>query len=601
MSTEPHSPWWNKLAIGCSLLVFVLLTSWFTQHSPVWHEEVSVYPNRGNRVLFSDFGKENSTKLTSYIAPWCGQSNPPRTVFKQTRPKFGLCVAGYNLPVMITSYFSGIFYWPFALLSFAHHGNAFRLRLFGMIWGLLNLWVTYRLVRKISGESAARLTLMVSCLLSPFVLGHTLLVHYESLPWLFVSLGLLQLSEVRGLFPNELDNREHSPLTEGNSAWRWWLAFLCFGFALLANIKALFFLVTLSIFIHLAGYRWQQQSWKRRGLALLGISLPLVPLVVASLLDPKHGFSQQVGMRIGIFLRHLNPIRFVIESANVLVYWSDVGVYGDYVATNQVRLAYVTLLIPLAAMIYATRELVQFLRKRPANHPAALCASWILTWLTVSVLLYDQLPSANYAPLHSVFGITIGLMLAKSSLWLSEFVKRKYQRPLPLVPLQTGMAVVCMLLLGWNLVKRGDPDAVPFSINAYAEKQVSSYLISHPDAHGETVTATYNYAGVFESLGNGKIIPLQIHQYLHDCLQNQDKSKDLPCLEQHFQHLLRQSSYLPLRVIVPSKSTIIDEKYVNQLVPALQAAAARENKRFSHERSFATSQGMSVIELYRIE
>src|SRR5690606_8617085 len=116
-----------------------------------------------------------------------------------------------------------------------------------VVLGIVSLCLTFWLVSLFGSRALAGWSVGLMAASSAFVYPHTLIVHYEVLPWLFIATALLLLfagGERTGSLPR-------AKLSTGRIAGA---AFLT-GLAVLSNVKALFIIAPLVMVAWRAGGR----------------------------------------------------------------------------------------------------------------------------------------------------------------------------------------------------------------------------------------------------------------------------------------------------------------------------------------------------------
>jgi hypothetical protein len=537
-----------------ALLVFVGLSAWFSERLGTWHEEVSVYPSTGYRIVEASDTRSHGMRHTG-----CRNAPSGAAITSSARPVLTLCSDGRSFPIMVSSYIAGWPYWPSRALQALHGGEVFKLRKLGVALGVVTLLVSFWIVRAVSGAAAALAGLSTCAVASCFVLPHALLVHYELAPLPLVLLAGVALRHAAR------DRRRW--LTAA-------LGWLLVGVSLAVNVKAIFLLAPLG------AYAFSQASRDTRaGLVRLlwtapAMLPPLVPVVAFALTDPDRGFAAQVTHRGAGALARLASVHALVEPLNLLVYATDVQAYGDQVAHGRFDLQRWTQVLPGLALVYAGWQLARALGRKAHDRIAAACAAVIAPYVLVVITLYQQQPEANYAPLHAVLGFLPGVAAAAAL--------RPRRRPW----FGAALGILCGGLL-FNVVKRGDPARVPLSINAVAQRAATEHLSWTP---GRTVvTTTYNLAGIFDSLSEGRIVPVQADQYLMRCPRGGERPA---CMAERWRALAAELG--PFTAIVPAKRSLVDEEPARDLASSL-ALAAQSGLHVEEEARFQTAAGEPVL------
>lgn len=581
-------PEWSLVA---SMAAFVALSAFYAERLPVWHEVVSALPSSGYRVLDTDESRRGEEALP--LEPSCTDPSPPRLVFSASRPHLGACVAGQTLPVMITSYASGVATWPFAIGYALHRDDTFALRAVWLAVAALSLLLMFRLVSRVADRTTAAIACALTAVSTPFVMINALLLPFETLPSAFLVAALaIWIGGPRS------DGAIYAPGT-GRIA----TGALLVGLALATNLKAAFFLVPIALFAWRTGARWRLGA--RQGIALvLGVSLPLVPSIVFALVDPHAGFSSQVVIRAETMLENLKPERLLTEPVMLFNFAADVTSYVVLVTRRdgiEPTWMHVAVALPLTYCVVAS---VTHLAGRPrGSRLAAGCGAVIGTYFLVSLLLYRQYPGGNYAPLHDVFGVAMAAGCVDGARFARDLATRRGYAFPAATALAIAFAGVIAVGSVRNLLARADAVAeVSLTTNARAERDLAAYLRSAPDPSAPVLTTTYNDAGVLDALGRGQVRAVQVHDLLRRCHSGHPGGLD-GCLREQLRWLLTRTDALPMRVTIPSTIALVDRpREVLEALPAALEGAVRDLGLESRvERTFGPREDVTVTTLVRID
>lgn len=549
----------HTLARGAALVVFLLLAGWLTTELPAWSEGRSVYPAPpGGRVLVLQ-GETVRAEET------CGTSDA-LTLRSAERPHWVLCARGVSLPLMVSSYSSGVFYWPSALLLPWHQGDLRRLRLWGLLLGLASLLLTVRLVDRLAGRAVGTLATGLLAVTPSLLVLSAILVHYEVTPWLL----LVAAAAVW-----------RAPLSLPRAAACGFLVGLAVG----ANIKALFLGLPLAALTwRLRPERPKLSRAQRIGVAVAALAflLALTPNLAHLFVDAGEGFAGQVDQRLAALAANLHPRRFAEELVNLAWFWADMMMYFDAAAGRQPQPSVPALCVAAPSLAYclgaAVLGWVRGSVRDGVSLVAAACGTLLLTFLAVSALLYDQFPAANHSPLYAVFGVGTAAGVAR----LAAALRLGHRGT-------AALGGVAALLLLHATVGRGAPTRyLALPIDLAAEADVAAFLRSRPQHSAlRTLTATYNYAGVFDSLGAGPT----------DRAHRVFAEESAGPLDVRVQALLR-SEPGTFDLVVPARPVPIDEGFVAELPAALRRAteSAGRSLRVVHEsRGRVTSPLIRVL------
>jgi hypothetical protein len=346
-----------------------------------------------------------------------------------------------------------------------------------------------------------------------------------------------------------------------------------------------------------AGVRLRRVRLVQWGALVLTIAAACAPLWIFASIDPSSGLTDQLG-RVAIIARKARLDAVVSEAKNLLTFGSDVGFYLEQVG-GKAGTVFVTGLVAVAPPIaYVVVAALSRLVRRPIGSAlAATCGLVLSAYFCVSLFLYDQFPSANYAPMHCVFGAAYAAFCVDAGRAIATWSKRA--KIAAAVTGSLAAALACVLVLA--TVHRGDPARyMVTSINAEAERRAARYLLDHPSS-GEIVTTTYNLAGVVDALGEGRLHPIQAHVLLERC-RGRAGDELFACAEERLRWILGHEASTPMRFLLPSVVTGADSPpELHRIVPtALERAAAELGLTMSIEATFSTRAEDEVMRLYTV-
>ncbi len=571
-------PW---LPLVAALALFLALAGWYGEVAGVWHEETSIYPNRGYHILAPP-GEQALPRLE----PSCADPDAPRLIRSQQRPILSLCAGGRGYPVMVDSYLAGWLYWPADLLRPLHGDDIFALRKLGLLLGALSLVLTFLLVRRLADARLAGAAALVTAASSCFAYAHGVLIHYEFTPWPLLVGALLALTRVAPLAPGA---------PAGPLPWRWLLlAALLAGASVAANIKTAFLIAPLALVSLWLGVRWRRLR-PAHWLAMAAVAaVPLLPTAAFALFDPGAAFAHQVSGRVDI-LGAFTLERLARLPMNLAIYWTDMGAYTEHLTGTPSPVNWLTALLAWASVLYAASALARARAGDARTRLAAAAGAALLVYFAVVLLLYDQYPEANYAPLHSIFGLAMAATLLALARRLAALAPALSPAAAP------ALVALTAAVLAYNCVRRGAPsDTMPMGINAAAQRALDAWLDQHPTPAPPLLTTTYNLAGVVEAMGPPPARVVQANRFLMNCPTDPPADADA-CLTRRWRDLLAASDPGPLHVLAPRKASPIDDPLTDQVAPALRAAAAALGRRVSEARAFTTGLGVPVLVVYRVD
>jgi hypothetical protein len=583
-----------ELGLIASILLLLALGGALAEGLPSWHEIVSALPNNGYRVLAPDTGAPATGPLP--LQPSCVEPGAPLFAVTTARPHLSLCASGQALPVMVTPYAAGFTTWPLALLRWLHHNDTFAVRKLWLCVAALSLVLTFRLVSRLADRPTAALACLLTASSSPFLVINGLLVPFETVPGAFVVAALSIWTGCSALRPGAV---EGARAPTGRLA----LGALLAGLALAANVKAAFLLAPLAVLALRSGVRMRAvRPWQAAAMAA-AVLAPTLPMLIFAQIDPQRGLAEQVSRRASHVLENLTLSHFASEPLALLNFTTDFMSYLDLAARRQAiqpSWLFVVAALPLAACVVA---FVARLAGRPLGSvPAAACGGMILTFFVVSVLLYQQYPGGNYAPLHDV----VGVATAVGAVDLARGARGALDRR-GLGGPRAGLIAVSLaaVLAGgslWNVLRRGDPAAhVAISINAAAERSLAAHLLAMKDVDRPVLTTTYNHAGVIDALCRGRVRAIQAHEHFERCDGKREPVD--ACMLDRWRWILGPEGAAPLRVIVPLEAAAIDHpaEAIDRLGSSLVAASRELGLSARVEERFSTAAGTPVIALYRVD
>jgi hypothetical protein len=561
-------------ALIAAVLVFLALGIWLSGGSPSWSEEISVLPTRAYPV----FQASPSDPTLPERATSCDDVPAPGWVIQRTRPVFSTCAAGRVLPVMVTPYFSGIPYWPLALLEPLHHGDVFSIRRIGLALGVIGIVLAFELVRRIVDRTSAACTALVLSCSPPFVFSHSLALYYEPLPWHALTAAALALLGLREAAPAR---------TRG-----WLLASSAFfvGLAVLANVKAMF-LIAPPLVIALRVRRTLGVPGRTWLALALGAFAGAAPLLLFGLFDPHAGLEGQFAHRYGALLSNFGLRRFGGELYSLVLFASDTAAFSDQILKRNVSAFWPARIAVAAALVFCLHRTFEFLRYGRGQALAAALGATFLGYVLVSALLYTQYPSANYGPLGTAFGVALGCALGAL---FGRFGAR------------WGVlaTLVVMAMMFHNCVRRGDGRAeLAWATNSAAERDMAAYLRERVGNVGTIASGTYNLTGVFTSLGGGDVRAAELLPFLAHHCSRENNRVDLGCLQRALGFVLDAPERVPppLRMLVPAVVLPIDDAFAGVLEPALREAARVRLREVHVEHTSSTAAGTPVLRLLRVE
>jgi hypothetical protein len=580
----------------------------------VWSEELMVHSMPAAQLLEHELDAAGAPQVERS----CAEPGAPLLVRSASRPTLGLCAGGRAWSIMIAPYFSGYFYWPFAWLSPVHHDDAFALRALGMSLGAISLLLTYRVVLRLAGPGAAAVTALATAVMPCFLLVHATLMHFETLPWIWMMGALLCFLGCPGLDPGARPPAPGEP--DGLPTRRLWLGGMFLGFALAANVKSIVIiavLVALALRLGVPLGRIRRDQRARVGLAFL---LPLLPMIALSF-APAPGYGDKSsGWYRTLFAHLLEPRWFLSSIRGLFLLWADLGDYlGRFIeAPPPLHVAAVGVAVAAVAFVIADTART-WIRRRGCPVTAA-CGLCILAYTLMVTLLYDHFPS-NFTSLHTIYAAAVGVAAARTAraiegVWgggswgsgPSRTAAGDPQRSPPNVTERTRaswalapVAAIALLPFAWSDVDmiRATTD-IELHTNADAERALAGYLGERAGEGAPVVTGDVMIAGVVDSLSHGAVRTLRAHDFFAKC-QPQKRNPAAPaCVQDRWRKLLPFAVKRSARFIAPVDWSRWGSDHISY-VPALEEVAHELGYRVTLERTFPTRRGVPVLTIFRID
>ena len=562
---SPSSSRASVAVLALALAAFVALAWWQSDAFMVWDEETMVHSVPAPRVLATASGPDAPPRFE----PSCAGPHAPTFVLSSGRPRLGLCARGRLWPLMIAPYFTGVFYWPFGLLAPLHHDNVLVLRKLALLLGVASLLLTHRLVRRFADTRTAAIVALATAVSPCFVFLHAVLVHFETLPWLWVAAALLVLA---------------APPTPRRLA----AGALLLGLAVLANLKTVVLLGPLAAVAWRLGARPPRLRASQWAAVLAAGLLPLLPMVVTYLL-PSQGYGDKSSGWASALLAHLLYPERLLPSARDMVLWcSNIAYYfRGFVAHARLNVA--ALVLAALATAYVVADAARTLYRREGDVVTAACGAVLVAYVLMVALLYDDFP-ANYTPLHAVLGVSLGLAAAR--------VHRLAARVHRLAALPVVVALLAPF--AWSSAQTVRTSREFFlRTNLRTERALVAHLRANPDPRADVLVVDPRLAGVVESLSDGAVPTIQGGNYLQGCRAREGNTADAQaCLQGRWRALLPLTGRA-WRVMIPLDAARWHSQQVS-LEPSLLVAARALGYNLERERVFDTAGSLPALALYRV-
>jgi len=540
-----------------AICLFVLQAWLVTGTIPISHEELSTHAAVPPLELKVEGGVARAIDT-------CGGTSA--IVYTGVRPLVVWCAGGLAWPVMIMEYMSGILYWPFQLLRPLHQGDPIAMRRTTLWVGVLTLIVLFLVVERAGGSLRAAATVLVAALQPVFVLLHSLLILFETVP------PLLVLSAVLVVVRRADQNLPPTPLRAG-------IAGALVGLAVLGNVKAVMLVVPLLAFALLESPVLRRTSASAWLAALAAAALAASPMAISALSDPQHRFGNEIGARFAIAAARLDPRLLAVEVFYSVVMAVDPG----YFLLGDLWLA--TLFLPALALAYSLLAVVRALRGLPHDRVAAACGALQLFYVIFVWLAYDQAIHANYAPIVCAQAASMGCLLAA----IARRIGTRRRGP---VLGFAAAAAIAIVSLSPNTYRRGNPRDLEISVNLDAERALGEHLRQNPDP--QVAVTSYNLAGLPDAFSGKPTVRLE--EALSVC---QSSAEPQRCERDV---VIAAIKALPdARFLVALRTTPMDEPAARRMLATMEDAARALGLRLREEARFKTRQAEAVLALIVLE
>jgi len=574
--------------------VFGLFWLSVSQTAPVLGEGVAVYPAPAAPILAAPSAEDPGPSFTDS----CADPGPPRLVTSsQIRPRVALCFRGRQYPLQITSYASGVPYWVTDLLWPIHRGRVFRVRVFGLLLGLLTIALTRRLVMRFADPVSANVAALCISATPSFVWLHSSLLHHELIPWLASAAAIDQLSRDRGLSPDAAAD------VAGPPTGRVAAAAALVGLAMLSNVKVLFLILPLGLVALRAGVRFGAIRRGQWFLAAVILAAVVSPILVGNSANAGSDLTMELGARLGMLTQQLSFARILTEIPNLVVFWGDALIFGALASGEHPAPLILALLATIPPLFYCLISGVVYLWNGRGALVPATCGLLILTHLLVSALLYNYYVGANYMPLCAIFGVATAVTAIDGARWLTSRVQW------PAAGTRNAIAGLAFGALAWGVVGRGSPASfVTMSMNGAAVRELGAYLATHPEPEVPLFVTTYVLAGIPEAVTGGTVRTIKASDYL-GCASDRNLAygpdqevieSGRRCVQLRFERLL-EAFPGPLRVLLPVKPNPIDDPLAGEYGLALELAATATGRRLGAEATFEGWDTGPLLELVRVD
>lgn len=562
----------RSFVIALCLAAYLALGLRLGRSFSAFGEELMVQPGPALTVLTTPDGAPPGSSLIA--ASSCADGSL-RTQWLPDRPRWSLCAAGRQWPIMLSGYLGAFLFWPLGVIGAALHDDLLARRAVSTLVGLFALLVGARLAREAEGEAAEINVLMALSATPAFVVVHAIFLHYETAPsTLFCLAGLLYAREVRrgALRPQTL-----------------WIIAALSGLALAVNLRFAIVLLACAL------TAWRLRA-PRRGLtatdlaiALWCMAIALSPVILRYALDTAGVRGDRSSTLVPVLRTNLaKPWVIVRTIDDVLRWWSNLA---DYLSefNGPAGFNHPAMALAAIAMAWTVLSGLRILWRREGSALLAVLSLTIVGFWVAGALIYAWYPR-NMAPLHGAFGLAMGLMLHRLSDALKSRGVSERARLALCVALTVPFAVNVEQLRAASLRS-------PAPYNLVSERVMAGYLRAHPLPQGTLVSVDLYLAGVFEGLGHGGSRMAYAEMLFRGC-----DPRDGACLVGRARALLAWNGDRPLRVVMlaPDPSLRPEDRGPSfaRMRAILRAGGAGVDDEF-HARTPAGTDGILLLRVYR--
>jgi hypothetical protein len=536
--------------------------------------------------------------------PACDDAAPPRALVSPARrPNLSLCSGGRRYPLLVASYMSGWLYWPLALLAPLHHDNLLRLRVFSIALGLVDLVLTWLVLRRLRGDAFAGAAAVAIAVTPVFSVTHTALVHFETLPWTFLMAAALSLLDCRALWKAEPRETRETRVPSS----RLLLAAFLLGLAVAANFKAVFAVFPAALVALRLGAtvrRIRPAQWA--GAVVAGLA-PLAPMLWFTAAHPEMFLKgdKTGGMFQTLAKNLLRPAHLAETTRDMLAFWSNFGAYFD--PSGSARWNVPALVLAAASFLVVLAVAARALWRGQGCPVTAATAAILVAHLFMLALLVDTYP-VNFTPCHTAFGLTVAC-----AAWQLYRLPALARWKLPPLPALAALTAALALPFALATVQTGTQlYSIPAPFNLHAERELIAHLdrVDPHDGKIHTVSTEDLMTGVVESLSEGRVRVAQAQDYLAGCHHRyRGEGSDAlvkTCLAVRFRRVVEGlRSDKPLRFVLPADIAALrndkGEPEALVLAAALQAGARDLGLGAETEAQFVTAAGVPAIVVVRVD
>ncbi len=581
----------ERWALVLSIVSFSAVWLLLSQTIGPWSEAVSVYPSPPSPIL--DYASD--TNPAPQFEPSCADPGPVRIVSSNVRPQVALCVGDRQYPIQVMSYASGVPYWLFDIFWPLHRGRVYAVHTSGLLLGIITLIVTRRLLVRLADRITADAAIICLSVAPLFGFLHSTLIHYETMPWFALLLALHCVTpEPGGGVGNATPARAPSTLNHVAAA-------ALVALSLATNIKAVFFLIPLALFLARADLLGGLRPGPRWLIAWFVFALVLLPSVVGNLMDRYGDFLIQIEYRLRVLRENLNPQWIALDFGKLVLFAGDTMAFGSVISGKELSGILPGVVVGAASVTYCMGVAVLFWAGGRAPSVAAAVGSVFATFFLASTFFYDH-PVSGYAPLSGLFGVAAGVTATDLGRAMARRTGWREGRAVGV-----GVALFASLL-AWSTFGRGSAaNFLEMSTNSEAMTGLIAHIEGTPKPSVPIFVTNEDMSGVIEAITGGEIRTIRAHQFL-DCTPQHrgfhDPDEALlrearECTRGRIRRLL--DAYTgPIRVIAATQRSPVDRLMSTEVLPILVDEATHRQRAVVDDARFANRKGLVLLRMVEV-
>ncbi|MEZ4411135.1 MAG: hypothetical protein R3A52_32335 [Polyangiales bacterium] len=311
---------------------------------------------------------------------------------------------------------------------------------------------------------------------------------------------------------------------------------------------------------------------------------PLAPMIAGVALAPDDGAGDRSANWSENLARHVtHPERIAGALVDATRWWSNMADYLSSI-TGPAPFNVASFAVAAAVFVFTAIDGARALWRREGDALTAVASSCLVAYALMVALLYDSYP-ANFAPLHSVFGLALGGAAARLS--------RRAGRAWPLV------ALALCAPFAWNTAQTITASASSRAyLNVRTERAAVAHLLRAPARGAVTVTVDNMFGGVIDSLSRGRVRTVQASALFSAC-ERRDVAPG--CAEARGRALFQWAGRRPVRLVIADSEGNVFHPTGGVSGPSLAALARSLGYAAEVEARFSTPSGAPGLAVYRFD